>query len=95
MWLIKGREISFDLDDGETIELPIDHGMIHSPDSKQKCHVYFGPFKKTRQAVSELPRIASAYFGSDYKGRVAYVDIPGGKWRSVGNVDVIAQFLIR
>ena len=88
-WLIKGREISFDMTDGETIELPITHGMIHSPDTSKKCHVYFGPYQKTREAVSELPRIANAYFGSDYKGRVAYLDIPNGKWRPVGEVDVI------
>jgi len=88
-WLIKGREISFDTTDGETIELPIAYGMIHQPDGPKKCHVYFGPYKKTKEAVTELPRIANAYFGSDYKGHVAYIDIPSGKWRTVGEVDVI------
>jgi hypothetical protein len=89
MWLIKGREISFDLTDGETLELPIDHGMIHSPDTAKRCFVYFGPFKKTKTSVSELPRMASLYFGNAYAGHVAYIDIPGGLWRSMGRVDTI------
>jgi hypothetical protein len=88
-WLIKGREISFDMDDGETLSLPIEFGMIHSPDTNRRCSVYFGPYKRTREAVSQLPRIASLYFGSDYDGRVAYIDIPSGAWRPVGKVDVI------
>ena len=89
MWLIKGREISFDLDSGETVELPIDYGMIHSPDTAKKCHVYFGPYKKTREVVSQLPRIATLYFGSDYDGHVAYVEFPSGSWRPAGKVETI------
>jgi hypothetical protein len=89
MWLIKGREISFDMEDGETIALPKAYGMIHSPDTVRKCHVYFGPFEKTRQIESELNQTAKKYFGDDYDGRVAYIDIPSGSWRSAGRARVI------
>ena len=89
MWLIKGREISFDMDDGETLVLPKAYGMVHSPDTAKKRYVYFGPFQKTKKPVSDLPQLAHAYFGNDYKGHVASIDIPDGSWRSVGRVTVI------
>lgn len=86
MWLIKGREISFDMDDGETIELPKSFGMIHKPST---CRVYFGPYEKTRESVSELNQAQKLYFGSDYDGLIAYIDFPRGSWQPVGRVDAI------
>lgn len=89
MWLIKGREISFDMEDGESLSLPKAYGMIHSPDTTRRCHVYFGPYKSTRKPVSKLPQIARAYFGDRYEGTIAEVDIPEGSWRPVGRATVI------
>jgi hypothetical protein len=86
MWLVKGRKISFEMADGPDINLPVSFGMIHNPKQTTKCRVYFGPYEKTPEQVAQLPHIATLYFGSDYNGRVGYVDIPEGKWTAVGDV---------
>jgi len=89
MWLIKGSNISFELDDGQSLALPKRYGMMHNPKQTTKCLVYFGPFDRTQENVAQVPRIASLYFGSDYKARVGYIDFPRGKWDPVGNVSRI------
>jgi hypothetical protein len=89
MWLIKGREISFEMDDGQKIALPKRYGMIHNPKQSTKCVVYFGPYERAGESVTQMPRIASLYFGSDYDARGGYIDLPEGKWDRVGNVNVI------
>jgi len=86
MWLVKGRKISFEMQDGQTLELPKRYGMMHNPNRTTKCQVYFGPYDRTQESVAKLPKTASLYFGSDYDGRIGYIDIPSGRWSSVGDV---------
>ena len=86
MWLIKGRRISFEMDDGTTLELPVSHGMMHNPNKQSRCRVYFGPFERSGESITKVDRFTTNYFGSDYKARAGYIDFPEGKWTHVGAV---------
>lgn len=96
--LVKGGEIDFiteTLDGREhTIVLPTGYGMIHDPSGRSldKCSLFFGPIHVTQERIGKLPPEASRYFGSDYDARKARIDVPAGKWKSVGRVKEIIYY---
>jgi hypothetical protein len=86
MILIKGRNVQFQMSDGKWISPSRRYGLIHDPDGTQlpRCFVYLGPYKTTSQRVP-LTRDAEAYFGPDYQGTAAVVDVPRGPWEPLGD----------
>lgn len=85
MILIKGQNVKFEMSDGGWVAPPSSHGIIHDPDGSQleRCFVYVGPYKATNEQIS-LTKDAKSYFGPDYKGTKATVDVPDGPWNLVG-----------
>jgi hypothetical protein len=96
--LVKGGEVDFILDrpDGRehTLVLPTGYGMVHDVSGRflDKCSLFFGPVKCTQQRIEKLPKSARDYFGDDYDARKARIDVPGGKWKSVGRVKEIIYY---
>lgn len=84
---IKGRRVAFEMEGGRIHTLPPSYGMIHDPTGKffPKCHVFFGPYQRTETPVSKTS-LETAYYGSNYPGKEARLELPRGPWRIVGNV---------
>jgi hypothetical protein len=84
---IKGDHVKFETPDGSVITLNPRYGIIHDPEgsSLNRCAVYFGPYKATKQKV-ELDRTGKKYFGPNYTGLRVFVDVPEGPWNSVSEV---------
>lgn len=85
--LIKGSHVRFEMTDGSIKKLPVKYGIIHDPEGVvySRCDIYFGPYRATRQKA-ELTRKAAAYFGGNYDGKKASVNVPDSGWKSVGQV---------
>ena len=99
--LVKGGEVDLILVDdeenylsGNTIVLPAGYGMCHDESGRNlpKCSLFFGPIQTTAERVSKLPKNAAQYFGGDYEGLKARIDVPSGKWNSVGRVKEILYY---
>jgi hypothetical protein len=96
--LVKGGEIDLTVehDDGRehTLVLPTGYGMIHDPSGRSldKCSLFFGPIVVTQERIKRLPKSASQYFGDDYDARKARIDVPAGRWKSVGRVKEIIYY---
>lgn len=91
MILIKGHSVSFEMADGQWIKVPKTHGIIHDPDGHQlpKCVVYVGPYTTNKNRFGKgqerhLTKDAEQYFGPDYVGTGAWVDVPVGPWSPKG-----------
>lgn len=87
MIIIKGERVAFKMADGSVKRCPPSYGIIHDPDGRQlpRCVVFVGPVRRTQQPV-EGDRKVRAYFGSDYKPKKAFVDLPARAWHPVGEV---------
>lgn len=94
MILVKAAEIDFVLEAGNTIELPAGYGMAHDVDGEKldKCSLFFGPVEVTKNEVENLPPEVSAYFGSLYVARRGVIDVPEGRWKSLGRVTEIVYY---
>ncbi|HTQ47931.1 MAG TPA: hypothetical protein VMI75_34475 [Polyangiaceae bacterium] len=99
--LVKGGEVDLILVDdnrsrrkSNTIVLPTGYGMCHDESGRNlpRCSVFFGPIVVTDERVEKLPKDAALYFGDDYEARKARIDVPDGKWKSVGKVTEIIYY---
>ena len=93
MILIKGKNVSFEMADGRWLHLPKGYGIIHDPDGShlERCSVYVGPYKVFSQRA-KLTKEAEAYFGPDYQGMTAEVDVPLGPWSPIGEATQIRYY---
>jgi hypothetical protein len=89
--LIKGSHVKFEMDDGTFKKVPVSYGIIHDQSGMTlpKCEAYVGPYELTRRPAV-LDRTAKDYFGKNYAGRVAVVDVPvSGPWTPFGTAHQI------
>lgn len=88
--LVKGSHVKFDLKNGSVSRRPVGHGIIHDESGQvyPKDEFYIGPYKKTRRSAA-LTKDAKAYFGKNYAGVVAIVDVPDGPWEPFAVADQI------
>lgn len=94
MIFVLGGEVELDLIDGNTIVTPRGYGLCFDPSGKElhRCSVFIGPIVTSNEKVESLPDWAEKWFGSDYQGRKARVDIPEKGWKSVGQAEDILYF---
>ena len=98
MIVVLGGEVELYFDDDETrsdpFVLPKGYGWLVDTDGEylDSCSLFIGPIEVTRKRVEEVPDEVRFWFGSDYEVRRAFVDVPGGKWKSVGAVKEIVYY---
>ena len=92
--LIKGGNVDLEMQDGGTIVLPKDYGIVHDTEGAEldACTLFLGPFVDAGPLEGELPGEAADYFGNDYQARRARIDVPDGAWNPVGRVHAIVYF---
>ena len=90
MILIKGRRVWCEMRDGREIYCPASFGMMHDPEGEHwpACVLLIGPYRRSRRSV-DLSNAAKDYFGPDYDGHEASIDVPQGAWKSLGEVSEI------
>ena len=86
MILIKGKDVKCEMADGSMFHPPASYGIIHDPSGAQlpKCAVFFGPYRKSSKKA-DLTGDAKAYFGPDYDGKIAQINVPDGPWHPMGD----------
>jgi len=92
--LIKGGEVDLVDVKGNTIVLPSGYGLCHDESGKKlpRCSLFIGPVLVSKERVEKLPPDAARYFGDDYEGLKARIDIPSGQWKSVAEIREIVYF---
>jgi hypothetical protein len=96
--LVKGGEVDLIMrhDNGRehTLVLPKGYGMVHDPSGRflDKCSLFFGPVVVTQERIGKVPKSAVEYFGEGYDAKKARIDVPAGKWKSVGVVTEIIYY---
>ena len=84
---VKSTRVQFESSDGRRIKLPSGYGCVHDPSGHKlpRCTVYFAPFSLTgRPAKMDL--YDRKWFGADYKGVQAIVDVDASRWEPVARV---------
>lgn len=95
MLMVRGDLTSFDLKDGQKIELPDDFGMVHDPVgiTLDRCTVYLCKCKylwnKSVTIHKSIEQDAYDYFGDGVDLVNATVAIPEGPWHFLGVVETI------
>jgi hypothetical protein len=78
----------------DPLVLPKGYGVCvdDSGEFLEECSLFLGPIEVTRERIDEVPDDARYWFGSDYEVRRAFVDVPSGKWKPVGQVAEILYY---
>ncbi len=90
--MIRGDVVSFEMKNGDVVELPGDWGIIHDPlgECIPRCELMLAPYRVVRRNASKLPQeladAASDYFGDKTPLYQADIDLPAGPWDRVGRV---------
>jgi hypothetical protein len=97
--LIKGGEVDLWMEAprggaGRTLVLPAYYGLVHDTEGEylDSQSLYFGPIEVTDRKVEKLPDDARYYFGADYHGRFARLDVPDDGWELIGRVREITYY---
>lgn len=91
---VKGGRVDLVMDNGRTLVLPSDYGMLHDATgaSLDKCSLFFAPVVVTGEPVTEIDPETRKWFGEDYELRAASVDLPAHGWELQGHVASIVYF---
>lgn len=91
---VLGGQVDLYMDDGSTLVIPRAYGMAYDPSGAalEKCSLWFVPTEVTQEAIRNTTPEQRKWFGSDYEGRRAFVDVPSDGWELVGRVAEIVYF---
>jgi hypothetical protein len=82
----------------DTLVLPSGYGIAFDPDGRQLdgCSLFLGPVMieraSARGGVDCIPEFARDWFGSGYEPRKAVIDVPDGRWKSIGRAREIIYY---
>jgi hypothetical protein len=92
--LIKGGQVDLWMEDGTSLVLPENYGIVHDTEGAQLdgCTLFLGPFTDRGEFEGEPPKDASEYFGNDHSLRRASIDVPEGEWQRIGRAREIVYY---